>query len=271
MGEDFGGTRDRLMQLSATFVEKPWGRDHLPAQFIAPTGKRIGEIWFSHPDQHLALMIKYLFTSAALSVQVHPNDAQAQARALPHGKDECWYILDAEPGAKLAIGTKSAMTAEQLESASRDGSILDHLHWHDAIPGHIYEIPSGTVHAIGAGISLIEVQQNIDLTYRLYDYGSDRELHLADGVAVAQTGPYADHLHYPMPGSHVVQRPHYTLTICDGEARILPGQGPYYILPIDGALEIDGMMHQPGSAALVRSLDPIQNLSETRYLLARAA
>jgi mannose-6-phosphate isomerase len=257
--------------LSASFVEKPWGRDQLPAQFRAPVGKRIGEIWYANPNQHLALMIKYLFTSAALSVQVHPDDAQAQGHGLPHGKDECWYILDAEAGAQLAIGTKSAMTAAQIEAASRNGTIVDHLQWHDAIPGHIYEIPSGTVHAIGAGISLIEVQQNIDLTYRLFDYGSDRELHLADGVAVAQAQPYADNLHYPLPSNHIVQRPHYALTICDGKARELPGKGPHYALPIDGDLRIDGMTHQPGSAVLIETVDEIHNPSGTRYLLARAA
>jgi mannose-6-phosphate isomerase len=259
------------MLLSTTQVEKPWGRDTLPAPFITPANMRVGEIWFANPDAPLALMIKYLFTSAPLSVQVHPNDAQAQARGKAHGKDECWYILDAEPGAQLAIGTQSPLNAAELEAASRDGTIQNHLYWHDAIPGHVYEIPSGTIHAIGAGISLIEVQQNIDLTYRLYDYKSARELHLENGVAVAVSGPYPSHLQYALSPGHIVQRPYYSFAIAENMPVFLPGHGPYYALPINGNIEANGQEARAGECLLIADISGITLQPDSRVLMARAA
>src|SRR5260221_253937 len=88
------------MKLDRRYVEKPWGRTQLPAIFDAPPGQRIGEIWFTGDGQQ-PLLVKYLFTSERLSIQVHPDDQQARARGLAQGKSECWYILDAEPGASL--------------------------------------------------------------------------------------------------------------------------------------------------------------------------
>jgi mannose-6-phosphate isomerase len=261
------------MLLNATLVEKPWGRDRLPAPFVAPMDKRIGEIWFAHPAVPLALMIKYLFTSSPLSVQVHPNDTQAQSMGLAHGKDECWYILDAQPGAQLAIGTKNAMNAAELRSAAADGSIEQHLEWHDAIPGHVFEIASGTVHAIGAGISLIEVQQNIDLTYRLYDYGSDRELHLDAAAAVAKAQPFAPELHYLLADQYIVQRPHYAFALGGDHAVVqdLPGQGAYYVLPISGTVKLHQTIAMPGDCLLTDNLPTLELADNTKYLVARAA
>ena len=179
-------------RLPTLMVEKVWGRDTLPAPFAAPESKRIGEIWFEPPPEMPQLLVKYLFTSEKLSVQVHPSDAQA----LPgeDGKEECWLVLDAEPGAKLAIGFEEALSVEQIETAARDGSIETLLKWHEVAPGDIYYLPAGTVHAIGPGLSLVEVQQNSDTTFRLYDYGRPRDLHLERALAVAQGEPYpAEH------------------------------------------------------------------------------
>ena len=181
-----------VRQLPTRLVDKVWGRDHLPAPFAAPDGKRIGEIWFEPPPELPELLVKYLFTSEKLSVQVHPSDAQA----LPgeDGKEECWLVLDAEPGARLAIGFDAPLAPEVLEAAARDGSIEELLTWHEVAPGDIYFLPAGTVHAIGPGLSLVEVQQNSDTTFRLYDYGRPRELHLERAMAVAQAAPYpAEH------------------------------------------------------------------------------
>ncbi len=138
----------------------------------------------------MPLLVKYIFTSEYLSVQVHPNDQQARERGLSAGKTECWYILDAEPGARLGLGLLEPMDADELRAAALDGSIEQLMLWKPVKPGDVFFVPAGTVHAIGAGLTLIEVQQNSDVTYRLYDYGRPRELHLDDGIAVALGEPY---------------------------------------------------------------------------------
>jgi len=130
--------------------------------------------------------VKYIFTSEKLSVQVHPNDAQAgRAGEFDTGKEERRLVIDAEPGATLGIGFKEPISADAMRAAALDGSIADLLAWHPVRAGD-FCIPAGTVHAIGAGVSLIEIQQNSDITYRLYDYGRPRSLHLDKGVAVAR-------------------------------------------------------------------------------------
>jgi mannose-6-phosphate isomerase len=137
-------------------VEKPWGRGALPAIFPDTGGRRIGEIWFS--DEHdLPLLVKYIFTSERLSIQVHPNDAQASARGLARGKSECWLILDADEGATIGLGMKRDVPSEELRCSALDGSIEQLLDWRPAKPGDFFFVPAGTVHAIGAGISLLEL------------------------------------------------------------------------------------------------------------------
>ncbi|QGP81007.1 class I mannose-6-phosphate isomerase [Sphingobium sp. CAP-1] len=181
------------MKLVANYVEKPWGRHDLPNWASPPQDLKepIGELWFTPPDgAHLPLLVKYLFTSERLSVQVHPDDAQGHARGLAGGKTECWYIVDAQPGATLGIGLKRVLDPQQLRDAALDGSIEREMVWHPVTAGDFFFIPAGTVHAVGAGITLVEVQQNVDVTYRLYDYGRPRELHLEDGAAVSRALPY---------------------------------------------------------------------------------
>jgi len=205
------------MKLDLIQVEKPWGRMHLPAPFEgpAPGGDPVGEIWFAHPDgRDLPLLVKYIFTSERLSIQVHPNDEEARARGLPRGKTECWYVLDADPGATLGLGLKAPLDADGLRAAALDGSIEDLMDWKPVKAGDFFFVPAGTIHAIGGGISLVEVQQNSDVTYRLYDYGRPRELHLGDGVEVSKAGPYpaalADHAEGDLART-LVAGPHFCL------------------------------------------------------------
>jgi mannose-6-phosphate isomerase len=182
-----------LIKLSTIRVEKPWGRMNLGAGFAdVPSGSApVGEIWFDTPPEIDApLMVKYLFTSERLSIQVHPNDEQARASGHVSGKEEAWIILAAEPGAVLGLGTKRALSGTELRAAALDGSLEALMDWKPVKAGDIVYLPAGTVHAIGAGITLIEVQQNVDLTYRLFDYGRPRELHLDDGVAVSRAEPF---------------------------------------------------------------------------------
>ncbi len=174
-------------------VEKPWGRHELWPGFEnpAPNGEPVGEIWFDAPDDP-ELLVKYLFTSERLSIQVHPNDDEAQAAGYPRGKDEAWLILAAEPEARIALGTKRPVDNDELRDACLSGAVVDLMDWKRVAAGDIIYSAANTVHAIGAGITLIEIQQNVDLTYRLYDYGRPRELHLDEGIAVSRAKPFAE-------------------------------------------------------------------------------
>ena len=123
-------------RLTVRTVEKPWGVDRLPTPFVTPDGKRIGEIWFEPPPALDALLVKYLFTSEKLSVQVHPNDEQTlSATGRREGKEECWLIVGCEPGAKVGIGFETAIDSETMRSAALDGSIERRIRWFDVDPG----------------------------------------------------------------------------------------------------------------------------------------
>lgn len=179
-------------RLAARHVERIWGRRDLAGAFAPPAGaasEPIGEIWFEGAAD-AALLVKYLFTSERLSIQVHPDDEAARARGHARGKDEAWYVLSAEPGAVIGLGLTHEVSREALREAAVDASIEQLLDWRPVRAGEIFYSPAGTVHAIGGGLSLIEIQQNLDLTYRLYDYGRPRELHLDEGVAVADPAPW---------------------------------------------------------------------------------
>lgn len=179
--------------LATKTVAKPWGRHHLWPGFTdpAPDAEPVGEIWFEAPGEaEPDLLVKYLFTSEKLSVQVHPDDASAVAAGYPRGKDEAWLVLAAEPESTVALGTLAPVDHAQLRAAALDGSIERLLDWKPVKAGDFFYSPARTVHAIGAGITLIEIQQNVDLTYRLYDYGRPRELHLDAGVAVSDAVPF---------------------------------------------------------------------------------
>jgi len=134
------------------------------------------------------LLIKILFPREKLSVQVHPNDAQASAAGLPNGqgKTECWYVLSAEPGATIAVGFREALTLEQVREAIADGTLEDKLDHVPVKAGDMFFVEAGTVHAIGPGVIILETQQYSDVTYRLFDYGRPRELHLDQGLAVTR-------------------------------------------------------------------------------------
>jgi mannose-6-phosphate isomerase len=246
-------------KLATHRVEKPWGRHHLFPGFPdpAPGSDPIGEVWFQAPgDTAPDLLIKYLFTGEKLSVQVHPDDRQAQARGLPRGKDECWLILDAEPSSTIAIGTLEPMSDDELRSAALDGSIERKLDWKPAKAGDFFYSASGTIHAIGAGLTLIEVQQNSETTYRLFDYGRPRELHLDDGIAVADAVPWTP---LPAPGrvsatrEILVEGPKFVLERWAGGTRdiSLPDGTTGWLVPVRGRGNVAGVTFSAGECVTV--------------------
>lgn len=247
-------------------VAKPWGKDRLPAPFEAPAGERIGEIWFEPPELLPELLVKYIFTSEALSVQVHPSDAQTEAAGLGRqGKEECWLVIDAEPGATLGIGFREPLSAEAMRAAALDGSIEQLMVWHPVKAGDFFYIPANTVHAIGAGVSLIEVQQNSDITYRLYDYGRPRELHLDQGIAVARGEPYGAQWRNQLEArgeQALVEGPLFRLHRIDGppseDLRLAcAAAGPLLVIPRSIGVLVGGIDVAVGECAIARDIDEV--------------
>jgi mannose-6-phosphate isomerase len=207
-----------LLMLPA-FDPRPWGTEDLSP--IYPNHKfseKIGEAWLSGDDCKVAngplsgktlaqlseqyerelvgeaardprrfpLLLKFLFPHEKLSVQVHPDDAQAVRVGEPWGKTECWYVAHARPGAQIALGLKPGVTAGHLEQAIHENRAEDLLNWINVYTGDMIYVAGGTVHTLGPGSVIIETQQQSDTTYRLYDYGRPRELHLKDGMAAVK-------------------------------------------------------------------------------------
>jgi mannose-6-phosphate isomerase len=174
-------------------VHKPWGvRDLQPWSSLDASSDAVGELWFERADQPAlapALLLKLLFTSEPLSIQVHPDDTFARAMGMPNGKSEAWYILSAEPDAQIGVGLKHRITPQQLRASIENGSIAELVDWRPVAKDDVIYIPAGTIHAIGAGIVLAEIQQRSDTTFRLFDFGRQRELHEDNGVAVAHPWP----------------------------------------------------------------------------------
>jgi mannose-6-phosphate isomerase len=197
------------------FQERVWGTHDLSAYY--PSHKigtePIGEVWLTGEDCRVAnghlqgrtlgdlasefgkelsgtlasdgrfpLLMKFIFPKEKLSVQVHPDDEGAKREGLPCGKTECWYVLESAPGAKVALGLKPGVNRAQVETAIRDQHMEELLNWIDVKPGDLIYVDAGTVHAIGPEVVLLEAQQNSDTTYRLYDYGRPRELHVKLGL-----------------------------------------------------------------------------------------
>jgi mannose-6-phosphate isomerase len=260
--------------LNAHAVAKPWGVAKLPPPFQSTGLEPIGEIWFERPPILPDILVKYIFTSEKLSVQVHPSDAYTEAAGLGRqGKEECWLITEAAPGASIAIGFKGSLEREAVRAAALDGSIEHLLTWHPVSAGDFFYIPAGTVHAIGAGVSLIEVQQASEITYRLYDYGRPRELHLDQALSVAKLEPYD--LRYRKQivahgSQQLVSGPYFDLHYIDGSPAVEPYaslRGPLLLLPLEGHVIVADKRIHVGECALANGgkwdLTP-----ESRVLLA---
>lgn len=140
----------------------------------------------SHEPNRFPLLLKFLFPNEKLSVQVHPDDAAALRVGEPWGKTECWYVVHARPGAQIALGLKPNVTSAQFAESIYENRAEELLNWINVYPGEMIYVAGGTVHTLGPGSIIVETQQQSDTTYRLYDYGRGRELHLKDGLAAVK-------------------------------------------------------------------------------------
>lgn len=260
-------------KLRTVRVAKPWGVDVLPPPF-GTSAERIGEIWFD-PPAGCPLLVKFLFTSARLSIQVHPSDRQAMQRGHAVGKEECWFVLSAEPGAQLGIGTRMRMTADELRAAAQSGALEQLMQWHRAEAGMFFHIPPGTVHAIGGGVSLVEIQQNSDITYRLFDYGRPRPLHLDDGTAIALAQPMPPQL------QQQVDLERSALLLASDKLRVIYGtgsdpgldrpQGSAMVVPLAGELRVDGIAAELGECIWTHDVGTVDAPRDARFLAAWSA
>jgi mannose-6-phosphate isomerase len=249
------------VRLTAELKEKIWGSPALEPWY-ASDGRLIGEVWFTRPEP-LPLLVKLIFTEENLSVQVHPDDVFAREHEHSRGKTEMWHILRAAPGARVALGFREEISRERLREAAVSGEIMDLLNWVDARPGDTFFIPAGTVHAIGAGLALCEVQQQSDVTYRLYDYGRGRELHLDRGVTVSNTSGHPGYAPRELlpGGAELLSECEYFRT----ELRVFlaplehrpNGSSPEILVFLRGAGTIGGQRFRMGEAWLISESGPV--------------
>ena len=242
-------------------VHKPWGVGDLhPWSSVDGTGEAVGELWFERAEQDAptpALLLKLLFTSEPLSIQVHPDDTYARAMGMPNGKSEAWYILSAQPGAQIGAGLTHQVTPQQLRASIQNGSIADLIQWRPVAEGDVIYVPAGTIHAIGAGIVLAEIQQHSDATFRLFDYGRQRELHEDDGVAVAHPWPLRMPAHpLPLTANRTVllASKHFVLERVElpaGSSWALFPDPETWILTLDGQAAIGSTAASMGQAIFI--------------------
>jgi mannose-6-phosphate isomerase len=145
------------------------------------------------------LLLKFLFPHEKLSVQVHPDDEAARRVGLPCGKTECWYVAHARPGTQIALGLKPGVTREQFALSIEQNRAEEMLNWINVYSGEMIYVTGGTVHTLGPGSIMLETQQQSDTTYRLYDYGRPRELHLKEGLAVIKENSGSGKVVRPAP------------------------------------------------------------------------
>jgi mannose-6-phosphate isomerase len=233
-------------------VPKPWGSlDLRPWSDRPRDGVAIGELWFLRADPDPALLAKLLFTTAPLSIQVHPDDAFARSIGLPRGKTESWYIVSATPDAKVALGLTRQLTTPELRSAIEDGSIADLIAWYSVKTGDFIFVPAGTIHALGAGLVVAEVQQNSDATFRMFDYGRERALDVDRAVAVARAEPFAW-----APGTHW-SNPHFgvqKLDIPEGSSRKLHTTRETWLLVLGGSAQVGNVFAKTGDAIYMNDI-----------------
>ncbi len=263
------------MKLRQKKVAKPWGKAVLPEIFGGAQKRKIGEIWFQPPKNiTLDLMIKYLFTSEKLSIQVHPSERIARRQGYRTGKEECWYILSTEPDAVLGLGLTKEVSPAKLRAAVACDQIEALVDWKPAKPGDFFYVPAGTVHAIGADITLVEIQQNLDLTYRLFDYGRGRNLHLDEAIEAADTRPYdmTNFCEVPLDESAIlIDGPHFRvfqLVGNDPDIITMVKASEWQIIPLEGEIVARSKKIAAGQCGVATKASDIDLSNNIRALIA---
>ncbi len=265
-------------RLRPWFSERVWGRTDLRPWYEATgTDKPVGEAWLTGPESvvdtgamagrtlaevarefgaellggglgpaeaaEFPLLVKILFPSDKLSVQVHPDDAQARAMGERRGKTECWYVLEAEPGAAVALGMKPEATPERVRAAVADGTLESLMTMLPVRRGDMVFVDAGTVHAIGPGVTLLETQQTSDITFRMFDYGRPRELHVEQGLAVMRSRTRAGKVApWAMDGwTRLIEEVYFSVDRFDlapGEVVAVAMPGPGCLVGLDGSADV---------------------------------
>ncbi len=275
-------------RLAPFFSERVWGRASLEPWFSETgTTERVGEAWLTGPESvvdtgplagktlaevarefgaellgvqgsadlaEFPLLVKILFPSDKLSVQVHPDDAEARAMGEARGKTECWYVLEAEPGATVALGMRPEATPDRVRAAVADGTLESLMRMVPVSRGDMVFVDAGTVHAIGPGVTLLETQQTSDITFRMFDYGRARELHVEQGLAVMRSETRAGKvLPRPMNGfTRLIEEVYFTVDRFDlaaGEVEVAM-EGPGCLVGLGGAAAVLSDEGQEGQVAM---------------------
>ncbi|HEY0264287.1 MAG TPA: class I mannose-6-phosphate isomerase [Granulicella sp.] len=281
-----------LFRLAPRFVERIWGRHDL-RPWYGETGipGMVGEVWLTGPEcvietgaltgktleegcPGFPLLVKMLFPSEKLSVQVHPDDDLARRTGHARGKTECWYVLESQPGASVALGLKPGVDVAQVKAAVLGGTLEDLLNHVPVAAGEMYYVDAGTIHAIGGGSVLLETQQTSDITYRLYDYGRPRELHLEQGLIALKTGTRAG-LVAPkkMDGFvRLIEEKYFTVDRFDVPAgsMTVDVEGVGCIVGLKGTGSVNGLELQPGHAVVApQGADALEIVSSAELSFAR--
>ncbi len=239
--------KNRIIKLRPSYKDYLWGGDRLKKEYNKSfKGDVLAETWelSCHKDGHSYLygtnkslqeyinenkgilgtncqkfenfpvLIKLIDAKDNLSIQVHPNDDYALKNENQYGKTEMWYVTDCKEGAYIYYGFKNSISADEFESRIKDNTLLDVLNKVNVKKGDVFFINAGTIHAIGKGITIAEVQQNSNLTYRVYDYGrvdkdgNTRELHISKAIEVTNLNPVNENLN---PKDHLGQCEYFTV------------------------------------------------------------
>jgi mannose-6-phosphate isomerase len=269
-------------RLKPWFSERPWGRKSLEPWY-AETGttELVGEAWLTGPQcvveegelegktlesltgalgGEFPLLVKLLFPNEKLSVQVHPDDVQAQTAGQTRGKTECWYVLEAKPGASVMLGLKPGVDAGMLAASVADNTMESLVEKVPVSVGDMLFVDAGTVHAIEPGVVLLETQQTSDITYRLYDYGRPRELHLEQGLKVIRPKTDAGKVApRQMDGfTRLIEKKYFTVDrfdLEDAEERSIAMTGPGCLVGLKGKVAVitpsEEVELEPGKAVVI--------------------
>ena len=254
--------RSRPQRLTTSLRERVWGRTRLKPWF-SDVSNPIGEAWYLS-DRDLPLLVKMLFTSERLSVQVHPDDGED----VPRGKTEMWHIVDAEPGATIALGFREPITRERLLESTKTGEIERLLNWVPVRAGETYFVPAHTVHAIGGGIVLFEIQQNSDVTYRLWDYGRPREIHVEKAAPISDLGEHPGAARpIPLAPGHteLVRSKYFVTELIEAERFVAEPRSCQLIICIEGEGRVGGEETRAGEVWLLPD-EPVTIEGSARFL-----